>query len=61
MEDVLKIDLPLRASGSRIREAAATATGKYTLIYTKSTELRWVNLGLERMVQVAEYTGAAMV
>ena len=61
MEDVLKIDLPLRASGSRIREAASAATGKYTLIYTKPTELRWVNLGLERMVQIAEYTGAAMV
>lgn len=33
---------------------------EYTLIYTKPTELRWVNWGLERLEQVAEYTGAAM-
>ncbi len=33
---------------------------EFTLIYTKPTELRWVNWGLERLEQVADYTGAAM-
>lgn len=58
---ISRFNLPLRVSGARIREVAAAAEGEFTLIYTKPTELRWVALGLERMIQVARDTGAAMV
>ena len=55
-----RFDLPLRCSSQAVKEVAAMAGTEYTLIYTKPTELRWVNWGLERLEQVAEYTGAAM-
>ena len=55
-----RFDLPLRCSSSAVREVAAKACSEYTLIYTKPTELRWVAYGLERMEQVAAYSGAAM-
>ena len=55
-----RFDLPLRCSSQAVKEVAAKAGTEYTLIYTKPTELRWVNWGLERLEQVAEYTGAAM-
>ena len=50
-----------RISTARIREIAAASTEAFTLLYTKPTELRWVNFGLERLLQVAEDTGAAMI
>ena len=50
-----------RISTARIREIAAASTEEFTLLYTKPTELRWVNFGLERLLQVAEDTGAAMI
>lgn len=49
-----------RISTARIREIAAASNERFTLLYTKPTELRWVNFGLERLLQVAEDTGAAM-
>lgn len=55
-----RFDLPLRCSSQAVKEVAAMAGTEYTLIYTKPTELRWVNWGLERLEQVADYTGAAM-
>ena len=55
-----RFDLPLRCSSQAVKEVAAMAGTEYTLIYTTPTELRWVNWGLERLEQVAEYTGAAM-
>lgn len=58
---VNRFDIPQWVSTARIKEIAEAASEPFTLIYTKPTELRWVNLGLERMIQVAEYTGAAMV
>ena len=58
---ICRFDLPLRASTAAVREVAGSSTGKYTLIYTRNTELKWVKFGLERMVQVADYTGADMV
>ena len=61
MNEVSRFDVPFHVSGARIRSVAAEAEGKYTLIYTKPTELRWVDHGLERMVAVAEDTGAVMV
>lgn len=56
-----RFDIPLKVSSARIREIARSVQTPYTLIYTKPTELRFVSLGLERLVQVAEQTGAAMV
>lgn len=58
---VTRFDIPQKVSSSRIREIAAQSSTPYTLIYTKPTGLRWVNWGLERMLSVAEDTGAAMV
>ena len=55
-----RFDLPLRCSSQAVKEVAAMAGTEYTLIYTRPTELRWVNWGLERLEQVADYTGAAM-
>lgn len=56
-----RFDISSRVSSAKVKEIAGQAQGEYTLIYTKPTELKWVNFGLERMVQVADYTGAAMV
>lgn len=50
-----------RISTARIREIASASNEAFTLLYTKPTELRWVNFGLERLLQVAEDTGAAMI
>ena len=58
---IKRFDIPFRVSSSRIREVAAGSDAPFSLIYTKPTELKWVNLGLERLLQVAEASGAAMV
>lgn len=58
---VTRFDVPFRVSSRRIREIAAASDTPYTLIYTKPTSLEWVAWGLERMIQVARSTGAAMV
>lgn len=50
-----------RISTKEIREISFSASGEFTLLYTKPSELRWVQFGLERMIQVARDTGAAMV
>ena len=44
-----------------IRQVAAAAQSEYTLLYTKSTDLRLVHYALERMVQLAGDTGAALL
>ena len=56
-----RFDIPPRVGSQRILEIAQAATGPYTLLYTKTTELRWVDRGLERMRQVMDYSGAVMV
>lgn len=56
-----RFDLPLRASTESLRHIAAQSKTAYTLIYTKQTELKWVDFGLERMLQIAGDTGAAML
>ena len=56
-----RFDLPLRCSTESLRRIAAESKTPYTLIYTKQTELKWVAFGLERMLQIAEATGAAML
>lgn len=58
---VSRFDVPLKVASGRIRRIAEETGSEYTLIYTKPTELKWVDHGLERMVQVADYTGAVMV
>jgi len=50
-----------RISTREIREISSSTAGEYTLLYTKPSELRWVRFGLERMIQVARDSGAAMV
>ncbi|MBQ7631305.1 MAG: glycosyltransferase family 2 protein [Paludibacteraceae bacterium] len=53
--------LPGRVCSSKaIREIAAQADTRYTMICLKPT-IEWVYLGQERMVQVMEMTGATMV
>lgn len=58
---VSRFDIPFRVSTSRLREVASRSESPYTLIYTNPMELEWVDFGLERMLQVSSYTGAAMV
>jgi hypothetical protein len=48
-------------STAGIRSIAAAADSDYTIIYTRPSELRFVAFGLERMVQIADDTGAAML
>ena len=60
MERVI-IFRPASFSTAEIRKIAAAADKDYTIIYTRPTELKFVNWGLERMVQVADDTAAAMV
>lgn len=57
---VTRYDIPLHSPSSRIREIASESKTLFTLIYSKPTELKWVDLGMERLVQVALETGAAM-
>ena len=58
---ITRYDIPERLSTSRLREIASDVKTPYTLLYTKDTELKWVNWGQERLLQIAEDTGAAMV
>lgn len=46
---------------STIKDIAASAQAPYTLLYTKATALGLVNFSLERMLQIADDTGAALV
>ena len=52
---------PASFSTAEIRKIAAAADKDYTIIFTRPTELKFVNWGLERMVQIADDTDAAMV
>ena len=58
---VKRFDIPARCSTAAVREIAAKASGEFTLIYTKPTELQLLQFAEERMIRVAEDTGAAMV
>ena len=48
-------------STAEIRKIASAADTDYTIIYTRPTELKFIDFGLERMIQVADDTAAAMV
>lgn len=58
---ITRYDIPERLSTARLREIASDVKTPYTLLYTKDTELKWVNWGQERLLQIAEDSGAAMV
>lgn len=60
MDSIARFDLSPRTSTSRIREIAAGCVAEYILIYTGDGELKWVDYGLERMLQLARDTGAVM-
>lgn len=49
------------SSSAEIKKIAEEATGNYTLLYIKDTEVVWGYLAEERMRQVMDSTGAAMV
>ncbi|MBQ2006556.1 MAG: glycosyltransferase family 2 protein [Bacteroidales bacterium] len=58
---ITRYDIPERLSTARLREIASDVKTEFTLLYTKDTELKWVNWGQERLLQIAQDTGAAMV
>ncbi len=60
MERVKRFKIVSGATKS-LRDIVDYADAPYTLLFTRPCELRWVDLGLERMLQIAEDTGAAMV
>ena len=54
------LDTPFSRSET-VRAAARTATAEFSLFYTRQTELSLVHFALERMLQVADDTGAAIL
>ena len=60
MERVKRFKIVSGATKS-LRDIVDYADAPYTLLFTRPCELRWVDLGLERMLQIAEDTRAAMV
>lgn len=61
MDKITRFDLPLRCSTAAVKEVAAKAETPFTLIYTKKTQLRFVNYAIERFLQIAEDSGADML
>ena len=57
----VRIFRPASFSTEEIRKIAASADTEYTVIYTKATDLKFIAFGIERMMQVADDTGSAMV
>jgi len=55
------INVPSINSTAAVKAIAAKSDNKYSLIYTKYTSLSFVLFSLERMVNIIEDTGAAMV
>ena len=61
LPSVKRFDIAPRVCSADIRGIAAKADTEFTLLYTKPTELRFLQFGLERLVQIAQFSGAAMV
>ena len=61
VSNVTLTDISGLCSTQKIRSMASAAKAEFTLICTKPTELRLVAFALERMLRVADDTGAAMV
>lgn len=55
------INVPSINSTAAVKAISAKSDNKYSLIYTKYTSLSFVLFSLERMVNIIEDTGAAMV
>ena len=45
---------------SEVKKFALSSETDYTLFHFGSNDIRWVDRGLERMLQVARYTGAVL-
>ncbi len=56
--EIVKIDAP--RTTATIKAIAERAHAEYSLVYTKTSELSFGYLGLERLLQIAENSGAAM-
>ncbi len=52
---------PDLVSSAAMRRIAATSESEYTLIYNKPARLQWVRHALERMLQIARDSGAALL
>ncbi len=48
-------------SSEAMRFVAASAKAEYTLIYNKPARLSWIHYGLQRLLQIADDCGAAMI
>lgn len=59
-KSVSRYDVSPRCPSAALRQIAAECGTEFVLLNTKPTDLRWVDGGLERLLQVADYTGAAM-
>ena len=57
---IVRLAAPLGETAT-LRRIAAESEAPYTLIYTKSTDLRFGLFALERMLSIAGDSGAAMV
>ena len=55
------LSVPRNFSTAEIRRIAASSSTEYTIIHTGNASLRFVDLGLERLLQIADDTRAAMV
>ena len=55
------VDFASLRSTASVKSIAADSEAEFTLICTKSTELKLVAFALERMLQIADSTGASMV
>lgn len=60
-EKIIERGLFNAVPSAEIKRIAEKATGTYTLLYIKDTEVVWGYLAEERMKQVMDSTGAAMV
>lgn len=60
MKEIDFFKIPPRCSTKVVKELAGKADGEYVFICTKDTELRWVKYAQDRMVQIAEDTGAIL-
>ena len=57
----VKIFRPKDFSTAAIREIASQADTDYSILYTRTTDFKFVEFGLERMLQVADDSGAVLV
>lgn len=58
---VIRIDAAIFNSTAALRKMAEEAHSEYSLLFTRTTGLSFVNFALERFLSVAEDSGAAMV